>query len=229
MARSGPVLDYKEEKEMAAYYIGEHGFSSKSAAKRFLSELKDQYDDGQRVSDEFRNLLTALLEMHEDQNEKIGKGIEYFIVDNNADLFKATRGYRVKQVGNPIPVAFSYTKIIDRPSVKQQVQQALQNAIADLMREYRRKAFEVVPVYCADTGREISIINEAQVIHRNPSWGSLTTEFVNAHGGWEAIALNKSPRVTGHVLASDQLKAEWRALQKRHLEGLAITLIPTFR
>ena len=61
--------------------IGDRKFSLQKDALAFFSKMLSSYGKGDRVSDENAVDLRALLSKHVNYDEKVGAGLDYFIVD----------------------------------------------------------------------------------------------------------------------------------------------------
>jgi hypothetical protein len=154
--------------------------------------------------------------------EKIGSGIEYWVVENNSDAWNRSRGFRIKQVDRSETVRFGYGDIINPPNRVALVKEALKNEARYITGKFRADAFEAGDVHCSRTGAILNNINDAQAVHYDPPFHELTTVFVDQHGGWDAIQLEDSKVHPGHVLASDAVRAAWLHYHADHLGGLRI-------
>ncbi|GAB3283360.1 hypothetical protein GCM10027449_26290 [Sinomonas notoginsengisoli] len=82
---------------MSSYYVGSHRFASRAAVKRYLGDELEARRHGDRIEDSrLIDVLTRLVSEHPRPSEKIGEGIEYWAVWENADLHHRTKGYRIK-------------------------------------------------------------------------------------------------------------------------------------
>ena len=70
-------------------------FEKKGDAIRFFREMLNRYELGDKVSDVDARDLSALLKLHTEYPEKVGKGVEYFKVDANLHGTKSFYIYRV--------------------------------------------------------------------------------------------------------------------------------------
>jgi Protein of unknown function (DUF3223) len=62
--------------------VGTRSFDKAGDATAFFKEMLNRYRIGDRVSDEDAVDLSALLERHDDRDEKVGTGIAGFEVNN---------------------------------------------------------------------------------------------------------------------------------------------------
>ncbi|MDQ0823341.1 hypothetical protein QFZ79_001086 [Arthrobacter sp. V4I6] len=102
---------------MAKYEVGEYAFGKKGAVSELLSAALKKYEPGDKVADLFvSGLLTALVREHPEAAEKIGPGIEHWVVCSNNDRQYNTRGFRAKQIGREGLVKFKYTDVLSPPT-----------------------------------------------------------------------------------------------------------------
>jgi len=62
--------------------VGARRFESYREAHDVFADILHNYSPGSRVSDAHGELLMALLERHDDRDDKIGVGIDHFEVSN---------------------------------------------------------------------------------------------------------------------------------------------------
>lgn len=207
------------------YEVGGYEFSSRAQAKKRLSEALNTYRPGDRVDDSWiSGLLTALAHEHPRADEKIGKGIEYWVVCSNSDIGSPHNGFRAKQIGREGLVEFGFGKVIYPKPHAGQVAEALTQEALDITRQYRTDAFKNGPVICADTGDAIVEKTDAKAIHRNPNRAELHSKFLAS----EKISCDDVVLVqtkAGQRLADRELARRWCAFQRARIEGLAIVKI----
>lgn len=207
--------------------IGELEFKSKQAAKQYVSGRLNSYQPGDRVTDtgDIR-MLDTLVDMHSRTEEKRGLGIEYWTVERNAEHNQGRAlGFYLHRVDGTSD-DFGYTKVIDVPSHRSRVRAALMNCVRDQQQEYRRNAFASPPVYDAWDGSEIIDLQDAMVVHYDPSWGVICDEAVARFGGYDAIELKHRDGYYGDYPAEPDVEYTIRALQEEHEAGLRIVRNP---
>ncbi|MGO4187389.1 hypothetical protein [Pseudarthrobacter sp. TAF60_1] len=101
------------------------------------------------------NLLTALAREHLAAADKIGEGIEYWVVASNKDLGYTSKGFRAKQRGRDELVLFSYNDVLSPPKQQALVAEALTQEALEITRQFRTDAFSSGPVQRTLTGKEI--------------------------------------------------------------------------
>lgn len=90
---------------MAKYVVGDFSFAKKGEVEQLLRSVLEELEVGARVTDPFvADLLTALAREHSEAVDKIGAGIEYWVVASNKDLGYTSKGFRAKQRGPEIPL-----------------------------------------------------------------------------------------------------------------------------
>lgn len=211
---------------VAKYEVGEFTFNTKREARELLRSVLEELDAGKKVTDSFvSDVLTALAREHPQAVDKIGEGIEYWVVASNKDLGYASKGFRAKQRGREELVLFSYTDVISPPKQQALVAEALTQEALDITRQFRTNAFASGPVRCALTGKEIPEKTMADAVHLNPPRVQLHQMFLASEGlTYENVELIKHPTESGSRLADRDLSDRWREFQNKHLDGLAIVL-----
>jgi hypothetical protein len=209
-----------------SYYVGKYKFASRAEVKRYLSEELQRRQDGDRVDDpKLAYVLSELAREHPQPDEKIGPGIEHWVVTTNTDLHhrKGNKGFRVKQFGKDELVEFGYTKVLYPPSDVEQLSTALTEEARDITEQFRTDAFKNGPVICFRTGELVTEKTLAQAVHRNPSRAVLHSQFLAQEGlNVKDIELKVVPGVSGKRLVDRGLRDRWRAFQLAHLDGMAI-------
>lgn len=89
-------------------------FAKAGDATEFFKRILNSYRVGERVSDSDSKHLQALLERHDDKDEKVGGGIDYFEVNKPPDDFGGKCFWIVRLDGSKTD--FSYTHCLKRKS-----------------------------------------------------------------------------------------------------------------
>lgn len=207
-------------------------------AKRILKAGKYDNDgalkpDGTVVTDpEVIAVLNALIELDIDATEKIGPGIDHWVVFSNRDLKlnRNSAGYRIMQVDGTGLIKFGYGDVLTPPKPRTFVQRALNDEAASLMVEFRTAKFNAGPVCCSKTGVLIEDFINSKAIHHEPSRAELHEAFLASEGlTFETVALVKQvPPRSGHLLADRALTARWVNYQRARLDGLRLVYADRF-
>lgn len=208
------------------YEVGEFTFKKKGAVRELLKSVLEELDAGEKVTNSFvSNLLTALAREHPAAVDKIGGGIEYWVVASNKDLGYTSKGFRAKQRGRDELVVLSYTDVLSPPKRQTLVAEALTQEALEITRQFRTDAFARGPVQCALTGKEVPEKTTADAVHLNPPRAQLHQAFLASEGlTYETVELMKHPSESGNRLADRDLAERWKRFQNEHLDGLAIVL-----
>lgn len=229
--RSGQTLNsycgqrQQRESGVAKYIVGTVEYTSKKQLKQELSNAKLEKEHLSVVTDPvIVETLTALLELHPDADDKIGDGIDHWVVfDNSVDTAYTSTGFRPVRVDGSGPIKFSYTDVIDKPSHKQLVQEALTLEALPITLDYRKSRFGNGPVVCCRTGEEIYDYKDAQAVHLDPPRRILHADFLKRVGlSYGEVALEKHPTDSGYRLRDRVLAERWCDYQAHHLDGMAI-------
>lgn len=187
----------------------EFGEYTKAAITRLFSSYLRTHAHGEKVDDPaITELLSELVSRHPEAAEKIGPGIEFWVVCSNKDIGYTSKGFRLKQVNRDELVRFSYLDVLKRPNHKDLVAEALTQEALEITREFRTQAFKDGPVLCAKTGVVITEKTDADVVHLSPSRRELHLSFLLREGlNYESVELVKHPTESGMRL-KDRALAE---------------------
>lgn len=213
---------------MAKYQVGEFEFESKDRLKKRLSEELKSREPGDIVTDPYLSgLLTALVGEHLEAVDKIGPGIEHWVVCSNTDLGFPRKGFRIKQIGSDELVEFGYSKVINPPSEVGRVAEALTQEAIEITRQVRTDAFQNGPAKCADSGVIITDKTEAKAVHRHPVRAELHRQFLESEGlEYKDVALTPAtPARSGRRLADRELAQRWCDFQLARIDGMAVVKI----
>lgn len=177
------------------FIVPSRQFKSRSAAKNAIrDEILHFYPLRERITNEAHHqLLSEVLELHSDADEKIGPGIDHFYVEETWRLLgKEAVGKNQRAI---IVVRtdgehrdWSYRHVIDEPTVMANVKSALTFSLEDGRLRRRDADFgSGRTITCYLTGEVIDQKHQADTRHYEPSWHELTSGFVAEHGGWDAI------------------------------------------
>lgn len=216
----------KEVGAMAKYVVGEFSFAKKGEVEQLLRSVLEELEVGAMVTDSFvADLLTSLAREHPEATEKVGAGIEWWVVASNKDLGYTSKGFRAKQRGRDELVLFSYTDVLRPPKQRALVAEALTKEALDITRRFRTEAFASGPVQCALTGKIIPEKTMADAVHLTPPRSQLHEAFLESEGlTYDSVEVVKHPVESGYRLVDRELAERWRNFQEEHLGGLAIVL-----
>lgn len=201
-------------------------------AKKILKAAKYNEDgtlkvDGTVVTDpEAIDVLNTLIHLDVDATEKIGPGIDHWVVFSNRDLNpnRNSAGYRIMRIDGTGPIKFGYMDVLSPPTRQTFVQRALNDEAADVMVEFRQAQFRGGPVHCAKTGVLIEDFLNSKAVHYAPTRSELHEDFLTGEGlSFETVALVKQPPPrSGHLLEDRLLAARWMECQRARLDGIRI-------
>lgn len=138
-------------------------------------------DSDEKITDSFvSDLLTALAREHPAAADKIGEGIEHWVIASNKDLGYTSKGFRAKQRGRDELVLFSYTDVLRPPNQRTLVAEALTQEALDITRRFRTDAFANGPVRCALTGKAIPEKTMSDAVHLSPPRAQLHQIFLES-------------------------------------------------
>lgn len=87
-------------------------FDKHGDATEYFRKILNSYAVGDRVSDDHAADLRALLERHDEVNEKIGDGVDHFEVDRGPDEYGTQCFWIIRKDGSKVD--FSYIHCLER-------------------------------------------------------------------------------------------------------------------
>lgn len=146
--------------------IGELKFATQKAALAFAREIRDRYEDGQKIFGSDAAFLEDLLALHPEADQKFGKGISHFSVQRDS-VFGTTRHFVVHRKDGT-STDFSFKSCIEGSSARRDALSALREAVADQITGFKNSAFGgKTEVVCAVRGTPTSF-RDAHVDHIPP-------------------------------------------------------------
>lgn len=205
-------------------------------ARRILRDGKFD-DSGQLMANgtvvtapEVVSILNNSIQLDIDATEKIGGGIDHWVVFSNRDITRNSAGYRIIRVDGTGPITFGYSDVLRPPTAKTYVQRALNDEAADLMLNFRKEQFRAGAVYCEKTGVLISGFLSSKAVHIDPTVTELHEAFLSSEGlTFDTVGLVKQglPR-GGYLLADPTFAARWVDFQGARLGGVRLQHMDRF-
>lgn len=201
-------------------------FRSRAAAKNYVrDEILHAYPLRTRIpAGAHHQLLTEVLELHSDADEKIGPGIDHFYVEETWRLAGREAVGRDQRAIIAVRTDgterdWSYHHVIDQPTTAANVKSALAFAL-DTGRLARRDAdfASGEPVICTLTGEIIAQKHQADTRHLKPTWSEITAGFALEHGGWGAIETHSGNGsiFVGRDIEDVALREAWLSYYEEH-------------
>ncbi|WP_084685318.1 DCL family protein [Nonomuraea coxensis] len=204
--------------------IGERFFSTKSDALQECRGILYHYPVGACVQDPtHEQFLVDLLQLHPDAERKVGSGIDHFEVRANPLYPNKVSFFIVRTDGSE--TEFSFTKCLTPPTQRELVLRAMRQVVGPQVIAFLNAAFRNSDqVRCAVTDVILESPNEVHVDHFDPEFIDLATDYVLAHGGWDAFDLISTDGVVGPTFADDGQAQAW-ADHHRDVASLRIVSI----
>lgn len=122
------------------YQIYTKYFRTKKNAHTYTKNILDKYKNQTISEGEVFNYLIALINLHYNKTEKIGKGIISFTIKN--DYFKNTALF-INQKGNDTEVPVSFVQIckFKPPTIREQYLESLRQCINNQILEFRNNQY----------------------------------------------------------------------------------------
>ena len=160
-------------------------FSSKAACLKYFKDLLNANPRGTKVPDQHFSDLHSLFVRNPDYQEKVGSGVDHFIVDKSPD-WPTNCFYVVRRDGTRTD--FSYKASVDGQEIpfKARVSSAFRYTVYEELVELKALAIKerLLPngkIICDATGQEIET-HEAELDHQPPkTFQVLLDDYLKAH------------------------------------------------
>lgn len=180
----------RENGRMAEFWIGPRRYPSKEAARDAVRDVRDRYAIGETIDQfEDQELLRDLLDLHTEADDKIGCGVEAFVIDQ--PLVGRHSGFKIIRIDGT-EIDFSFNKCLTPPTYRQQVLSAMRYEVNDTTTDYFTSRVVVGSLHSDLSGTPLDTDN-AHVSHfQGPAFVDIATEFADEVNGWAAIELTPS-------------------------------------
>ncbi|WP_331773354.1 DCL family protein (plasmid) [Embleya sp. NBC_00888] len=198
---------------MAAFTIGSRCYPSKEAAKQAVRDVLYRYSPGDKVDrPDDVELLRDLLDLHPDADEKVGPGVAGFRVVRGERA--GVHAFEVVHTDDNV-LDFGIRKCFDPPSLRRRVLEAMSHEIEPNSTAYLDSRVQGRSLVSDLSGTPVAT-NAVRVSHfQGPQRDVIATEFVEEHGGWDAIELTGSRRPGRPRFVDRELADEWRAYHRQ--------------
>jgi hypothetical protein len=205
---------------VAEFYIGHRKYRTKGAAADAVREVLYRYRVGETVDQEEDHLLLLdLLDMHHEAGDKIGPGVEAFVIA--PPLRGPYPGFEVLRVDGT-RIDFSYKTCMKPPTVRQQVLNVLRAEVKGQINDYFDARKAAGTLVSDASGEVLSTNNTAVSYFLGPWFVDIAEEFAATAGGWGAIAMTPSTEPGLGRLVDRTLAERW---QEHHQERAVLGLL----
>lgn len=178
-------------------------FPSKAKARKHFSDMLARYDVGDTVQPQDAMELGLLLLRHESADEKIGVGVDSFMVVR-------PDGYEGKCFGlrrvDGTATHFSYLHCLAPYTKKTTVMRAAREAVEDTIHSVRAKAFDSgKPVVCEVSGVPVTW-DTAHVDHASPTFAEIVDRW-RGNRTWDEIEVVEGLDVFGDRFAERERRS----------------------
>ena len=199
---------------MPKFRIGHREYPTKGAAGDAIREIRDRYQVGETVHQlEDQKLLRDLIDLHKEAAEKIGCGIDSFVIDQ--PMRGQHSGFKIVRTDGT-EIDFSFLACLSPPNHRQQVLAAMRGEVADTISAYFAMRAATNTLTSDQSGVELDANDPHVSYFQGPPFVELGTQFATKAGGWDTIELNSSS-AAGYAKFKDRdLADQWRAHHKEH-------------
>ncbi|WP_329167785.1 DCL family protein [Streptomyces sp. NBC_01685] len=199
---------------MPKFSIGPRTYRTKGEATKAVQAIRDAYNVGEMVDDhDDHGLLRDLIDMHPDAVEKIGCGVDSFVIDR--PMVGRHSGFKLVRTDGT-EIDFSFLTCLSPPNHRQQVLAAMRGEVTSTISAYFASRAGTNTLTSDLSGTPLDA-NDPHVSHfQGPPFIEIATQFTTTAGGWDQIELN-SASAAGYAKFKDRaLAQQWVEHHKAH-------------
>ncbi|MFE2716980.1 DUF3223 domain-containing protein [Streptomyces mirabilis] len=175
---------------MPEFRIGQRRYPTKQAAGDAVRAVLYGYSVGSTVDrPEDHLLLLDLLDLHEEAPDKIGSGVDSFVIA--PPLRGPYPGFAVVRTDGT-NIDFSYLACLKPPTYRQQVSSAMRAEVKDDVNAYFTSRVAAGSLVSDQSGAQLDYGDTHVSYFRGPTFAEIAATFAATVGGWDAIELNSS-------------------------------------
>lgn len=199
---------------MPQFKIGHRVYPTKGEATKAVQAIRDRYDVGAKVDQlDDHKLLRDLIDLHKEAAEKIGCGVEAFVIDR--PLRGQHSGFKIVRTDGS-EIDFSYLSCLSPPNHRQQVLGAMRGEVVDTISSYFAMRAATNTLNSDLSGTPLDANDPHVSYYRGPAFVEIGTQFATAAGGWDTIELNSSAEAGYAKFKDRDLADQWRVHHKEH-------------
>jgi len=194
--------------------IGSLLFRTKKEITRHVQALFDKYSTvGMIVTDEpDHEFLLALLQRHEECDEKLGSGVSHFSRDTHPTWHSP--GFKLHRIdGSSTDFSTSHCIAARGPGLMARFREACKYAVDDILRDHKFRMFDLGggTVVCPTSGARLGK-DQCRLEQTAPSWKELVDDFVrqSGHTITELDITTSQDNQYWHELTSAQMVSAFR-------------------
>ena len=203
--------------------VGSLMFPTISKAINFYKGIRDQYENGECISETHQKYLIDLVAIHHDSKVKVGRGISHFTVELDSE-FRRTRHFMIhRKDGSQTDVSFH--SAIKGPNRRRDLLEALRRAVEDQIVNFKLNEFSLeLELTCPLTGEVLDFKN-CHVHHESPM------TFIRLVGKWlkqESLDLNEveiTPSEDNQIVNKMTNQSQLESWEQFHKEASTLRLL----
>lgn len=193
--------------------IGDMTFNTATSARDFIRTFMNNAEVDTPLTNDDERFVLALLGRHPHSTEKIGSGIEYFVVRINRFVGRANRGLWIKRTDGS-EIDFSWVECLKPSTHEYRVKNAMRSAIQDDVFEFKRITFNGrSTVDCKITGLPVAFADAD--VHHVPSFVELVERFTGRDYAGIEVDAGKCEAQIGDRLVDDAYRDKWVEYHKQ--------------
>lgn len=199
---------------MPEFRIGQRQYPTKQAAGDAVRAVLYGYSVGSTVDrPEDHLLLLDLLDLHAEAADKIGSGVEAFVIA--PPLRGSYPGFAVVRTDGS-SVDFSYLACLKPPTYRQQVSSAMRAEVEEDVNAYFASRVAAGTLVSDQSGAQLDYGDTHVSYFRGPTFAEIAGSFAASAGGWAAIALTSSTDQGLGTFTDRALSERWRSHHTEH-------------
>ncbi|MEU7428570.1 DUF3223 domain-containing protein [Streptomyces sp. NPDC040750] len=199
---------------MPEFRIGHRRYPTKQAAGDAVRAVLYGYDVGSAVDRPADHLLLLdLLDLHEEALDKIGSGVDSFVIA--PPLRGPHPGFAVVRTDGT-RIDFSYLACLKPLTYRQQVSSAMRAEVEDQVNAYFTSRVAAGSLVSDQSGAPLDYGDTHVSYFRGPTFAEIAATFAATVGGWDAIELNSSADQGIGTFTDRALAERWRSHHAEH-------------
>jgi hypothetical protein len=196
------------------FWIGRRRYRTKGEATDAVRDVRDRYSVGATVDRlEDQELLRDLLDLHAEAGDKIGCGVESFVLDR--PLRGKHSGFKIIRTDGS-EIDFSFLACLTPPNYRQQVLSAKRAEVADAITDYFNSRVADNSLESDLSATPLDVADAHVSYFQGPAFVDIATAFAAEVGGWDAVELTSSTAAGFGMFTDRALAQRWKDHHQEH-------------
>ncbi|MGC4966293.1 DCL family protein [Streptomyces globisporus] len=162
-------------------------------------------------------MLRDLIELHPDAAEKIGCGIDAFVIDR--PMLGKHSGFKMVRTDG-MEIDFSFLTCLSPPNHRQQVLAAMRGEVLNTVSSYFASRAATNTLTSDMSGTPLDENDPHVSYFQGPSFLEIATQFADHNGGWDSVELNSASEAGYAKFKDREMAGRWHEHhQERAVSG----------